>query len=46
MLFGQYSSDWPAILSALVMAVLPVIVIYVMLQKQIIKGAVDSAVKG
>jgi raffinose/stachyose/melibiose transport system permease protein len=46
MLFGQYSSDWPAILSALVMAVLPVIVIYIILQKQIIKGAVDSAVKG
>ncbi|MDF2941530.1 MAG: sugar transporter permease [Herbinix sp.] len=46
MLFGQYSSDWPAILSALVMAVIPVVFIYVILQKQIIKGAVDSAVKG
>jgi raffinose/stachyose/melibiose transport system permease protein len=46
MLFGQYSSDWPAILSALVMAVLPVIIIYALLQKQIIKGTVDSAVKG
>lgn len=46
MLFGQYSSDWPAILSALVMAVIPVILIYALLQKQIIKGAVDSAVKG
>jgi raffinose/stachyose/melibiose transport system permease protein len=46
MLFGQYSSDWPAILSALVMAVLPVVFIYVLLQKQIIRGAVDSAVKG
>lgn len=46
MLFGQYSSDWPAILSALVMAVVPVILIYVVLQKQIIKGALDSAVKG
>jgi len=46
MLFGQYSSDWPAILSALVMAVIPIILVYVLLQKKIIKGAVDSAVKG
>ena len=46
MLFGQYSSDWPAILSALVMSVLPVILIYAVLQKQIMRGAVDSAVKG
>jgi raffinose/stachyose/melibiose transport system permease protein len=46
MLFGQYSSDWPAILSALVMAVIPIIIVYVLLQKQIMKGVVDSAVKG
>ncbi len=46
MLFGQYSSDWPAILSALVLAVIPVIVLYAFLQKNILQGIVDGAVKG
>ncbi len=46
MLFGQYTSDWPAILSALILAVIPVVVLYVCLQKQILKGVIDGAVKG
>lgn len=46
MLFGQYSSDWPAILSALILTVIPVIVLYALLQKNILKGIVDGAVKG
>lgn len=46
MLFGQYSSDWPAILSALILSVIPVIVLYALLQKNILKGIVDGAVKG
>lgn len=46
MLFGQYSNDWPAILSALVLAVIPVIVLYAFLQKNILRGIVDGAVKG
>lgn len=46
MLFGQYSSDWPAILSALILAVIPVIVLYACLQKNILKGVVDGAIKG
>lgn len=45
-LFGQYSSDWSAILSALVIAALPVIVFYALLQKQILKGMTDGAMKG
>lgn len=45
-LFGQYSSDWSAILSALVIAALPVIVFYALLQKQILKGITDGALKG
>lgn len=45
-LFGQYSSDWSAILSALVIAALPVIVFYALLQKQILKGITDGAMKG
>lgn len=45
-LFGQYSSDWTAILSALILAALPVIVFYGFFQKQILKGIADGAVKG
>lgn len=45
-LFGQYSSDWTAILSALILAAIPVIVFYSLFQKQILKGIADGAVKG
>ena len=45
-LFGQYSSDWTAILSALILAALPVIIFYAFFQKQILKGISDGAVKG
>lgn len=46
MLFGQYTSDWPAILSALILTVIPVIVLYALLQKNILNGIVDGALKG
>lgn len=45
-LFGQYSSDWTAILSALILASIPVIIFYAIFQKQILKGIADGAVKG
>jgi raffinose/stachyose/melibiose transport system permease protein len=45
-LFGQYSSDWTAILSALMLAALPVVVFYAFLQKYIMKGISEGAVKG
>lgn len=45
-LFGQYSSDWTAILSALTLAAIPVVIFYVIFQKQIIKGISEGAVKG
>lgn len=45
-LFGQYSSDWTAILSALILAAIPVIIFYSLFQKQILKGIADGAVKG
>lgn len=45
-LFGQYSSDWTAILSALILAALPAIILYVVFQKRIIGGIADGAVKG
>lgn len=45
-LFGQYSSDWTAILSALILAAIPVIIFYALFQKQILEGIADGAVKG
>ena len=45
-LFGQYSSDWSAILSALILSAIPVIIFYSLFQKQILKGIMDGAIKG
>jgi len=45
-LFGQYSSDWAAILSALILSAIPVIFFYAIFQKQILKGITDGAMKG
>ncbi len=45
-LFGQYSSDWSAILSALILSAIPVIVFYWIFQKQILKGIGEGALKG
>lgn len=46
MLFGKYASDWPAILSALILSALPMILVYILLQKHIIKGITEGALKG
>ncbi len=45
-LFGQYSNDWSAILSALIMVVIPAVIIYILFQKQIMHSITDSAIKG
>lgn len=46
MLFGQYSNDWTAILSALVLAAIPVIIFYAIFQRNILRGISDGAMKG
>ena len=45
-LFGQYSSDWTAILSALILTAVPVIIFYAIFQKRILEGIAEGAVKG
>ncbi len=45
MLFGQYNSDWSKILAILILALLPVIIVYVFMQKYIVKGVSDGAIK-
>mgnify|MGYP006275330739 CR=1 FL=1 len=47
MLFGQYNNnDWSAILATLVLAMLPVVSMYLLLQKYITKGIAEGALKG
>lgn len=46
MLFGQYNNDWTAILPALILAMLPVLVMYLLMQKYILNGIADGAIKG
>lgn len=46
LLFGQYQSDWNAILSTLSLASLPVLVLYLLMSKQFIRGLTAGAVKG
>lgn len=42
---GQYITDWNSVLSALSMAILPVVVIYVIFSRQLIAGLTSGAVK-
>ncbi len=46
MLFGEYNNDWSAILSSLVLTMLPIIVLYLLLQKYILSGIAEGAIKG
>lgn len=47
MMFGQYgNNDWSGILAALVMAMLPAVVLYLLLQKRIVSGIAEGALKG
>lgn len=47
MLFGEYNNnEWSAILAALIMAMLPVAALYLLLQKHIVHGISDGALKG
>lgn len=43
---GQYTSDWQYAMTAMVMAVLPSIVVFIFLQQYIVKGVVAGSVKG
>ncbi|MEA2801656.1 MAG: raffinose/stachyose/melibiose transport system permease protein [Rhodospirillaceae bacterium] len=44
-LTGQYSTDWGPMLAAAVIIVLPVVVLFVLLQRQFIEGMTAGAVK-
>ncbi len=46
LLFGQYQTDWTRALSALSMAAVPVLVAYLLMSSQFIKGLTAGALKG
>lgn len=45
-LFGQYASKWDIALPALVMTMIPIVVVFILLQKKIMDGVIAGAVKG
>jgi len=46
-LFGEYgNNEWTEILATLIMAMLPAIIFYFLLQKYIVKGIAEGAIKG
>ncbi|MFD0693551.1 carbohydrate ABC transporter permease [Paenibacillus sp. GCM10027628] len=45
-LFGQYTKQWDLALAALVMAIMPILVFFLLLQRYIVEGISAGAVKG
>ena len=45
-LFGQYQTDWSKVMAILTLSAIPVIVLYLLMSKQFIKGLTAGAVKG
>lgn len=46
LLFGQYQTNWTRILAALSLSAVPILVLYLLMSKQFIKGLTAGAVKG
>ncbi|RIE01071.1 carbohydrate ABC transporter permease [Cohnella faecalis] len=44
--FGQYSKQWDLALAGLVMGIVPILALFLLLQKQIIAGITAGAIKG
>lgn len=45
-LFGQYQTDWTKIFSTLTLSAVPIIILYLLMAKQFIRGLTAGAVKG
>ena len=45
-LFGQYQTDWSRVLAVLTLSALPVIILYLLMSSQFIKGLTAGAIKG
>ena len=42
---GQYKTDWTALLAALMLAIIPVMVLYIVFSRQFIQGLTRGALK-
>lgn len=42
---GQFVSDWPAVLAALTLAMVPILVLYVIFSRQMLRGIMSGAIK-
>ncbi len=45
-LVGQFNTNWPSLTAALTMAIIPVVIVYVRMQKQFVAGLTQGAIKG
>jgi ABC-type glycerol-3-phosphate transport system permease component len=45
-LVGRYSTNWPALAAGLTVSIVPIILVYVFLQKQFVSGLTTGAIKG
>jgi raffinose/stachyose/melibiose transport system permease protein len=45
MFLGQFQSEWDAVLAALALAIVPVLVLYLIFSRQLIRGITSGAVK-
>ena len=43
--FGQFVSDWQAVLAALTLAMVPVLLLYVIFSRQMLRGIMSGAIK-
>jgi raffinose/stachyose/melibiose transport system permease protein len=43
---GQFVSDWNAVLSSLTLAMIPVLILYIIFSRQLIRGISAGAVRG
>jgi raffinose/stachyose/melibiose transport system permease protein len=42
---GQFVSDWPSVLAALTLAMVPILVLYVIFSRQMLRGIMSGAIK-
>jgi raffinose/stachyose/melibiose transport system permease protein len=44
--FGQYSSQWPVVAAATVIVAIPILIVFVILQRQLVEGVAGGAATG